>query len=175
MSRMPWDSNLGPLKMVKSKKSMDCVDDSFVNLIELTLPLRWARSSVRQSSMSSSSSSMLSMYLSQTIGWVPGQALRASNSTLPMKRLARVGATGVPMATPLICLKFFLANSNVLCLMTWSSISLSMFLSGWLVDVGGSVGSACWRAKLTPNAWGIDGYSDLEWREAVGFCCRLGR
>ncbi len=50
MSRMPWDSNLGPLKMVKSKKSMDCVDDSFVNLIELTLPLRWARSSVRQSS-----------------------------------------------------------------------------------------------------------------------------
>ncbi len=109
---------------------------------------------------------MSSMYLSQTIGWVPGQALRASNSTLPMKRLARVGATGVPMATPLICLKFFLANSNVLRLMTWSSISLSMFLSGWLMDVGESVGSACWRAKLIPNAWGIDGYSALTSRVA---------
>ncbi len=29
---------------------------------------------------------------------VPGQAWRASRSTLPMKRFARVGATGVPVA-----------------------------------------------------------------------------
>ncbi len=58
----------------------------------------------------------------QMRGWVPDQLFKAADSSFPMNMLASVGATGVPMAMPLICLNVFPANWNVLPV----SISLSM-------------------------------------------------
>ncbi len=92
---------------------------------------------------------------------VLGQAWRASCSNLPMKRFARVGATGVPMATPFVCLIVLAANSKVFSWRTCSSISLSMFLRGFVLAVGGLVGMVCWRSKVTPIFWGIDEYRAL--------------
>ncbi len=56
------------------------------------------------------------------MGCVPDHAWRASRSTLPMKRFARVGATEVPLATP-----FLAANSKVFSWRTCSSISQHVF------------------------------------------------
>ncbi len=52
-----------------------------------------------------------------------------------MKRFARVRATGVPMATPFVCLNVLAANSKVFSWRTCSSISLSTFLRGCVLDV----------------------------------------
>ncbi len=80
----------------------------------LSLALRCCTKAPRVSGVSSSKTRISSIYLNHTRGWVPCQASRASRYTFSMKRLASVGATGVPMATPLICQKCLAAYSKVL-------------------------------------------------------------
>ena len=83
---------------------------------------------------------------------MPGQLVSKSASTLPMKRLASVGATGVPMATPLSGWKCLSANPKVFSFKIRLSMSLSMLFLGLSPEVGGLVGIACCRAKLMPSA-----------------------
>ncbi len=98
------------------------------------------------------------MYLSRhRIGWVPVQEFSAVASSLPINRLASVGATGVPMAAPFICLKYLPANSKVLSFSRRRSISRSMCFSLCSLVMGGFVGIACCNAIVTPTPCGIDG------------------
>ncbi len=101
---------------------------------------------------------MSSINLSQRRGRVPPQLARASISSFPIKRLAQVGATGVPIAIPFTCLNVLPANRKVLPAKIILSISLSMAFLGKSADTGGSVGIACWRAMEIPASCGMDGY-----------------
>ena len=114
---------------------------------------------------------MSSMKRSQMMGCVPVQVDSASASTLSMNKFARVGATGVPMATPFSCLKCVSAKPNVFSL-SMRSISFNMFFLLFSVELGDCVGIACWRAMLIPKACGMDGYRLFTSRVAsVSFLC----
>ncbi len=68
MSKMPVFSYLGPLKIVRSRKSIEFWEYSEVNLIELTCLFRWETSASSISGVSSRITNMSSINLSQTIG-----------------------------------------------------------------------------------------------------------
>ena len=94
---------------------------------------------------------------SQMMGYVPVHDDSASDSTLPMNKFAKVGATGVPMATPFSCLKCLSPKPDVFSFRMSVSISLSMFFILFSLEPGGCVGMACWSAMFIPSTCGING------------------
>ena len=102
VSRIPFLSNLFPLKILRSRKLTDVGELVMVNLIVDIWLFKWRWNSHSSSVEPVQIMKMSSMYRSQMVGWVPLQSAKAFSSKLAMKRLARCGAHLVPIATPLL-------------------------------------------------------------------------
>ena len=140
-----------------SRKGRLTGEEFTVNLIEVWKELMWRIKSSSSCLVFVQSRKMSSRNrLQNSLGMRTGLAAIMSSSNQAMKRMAREGAMGVPIAVPNTCWNSSPSNSNTLFFRTWSMMWISSSTGGLLEAV--PLSRKWWRV-VWRSSWGILVYS----------------